>query len=58
MTRASIPRDRDDDHGAPAAAARREFLMEHGARALDHVGNFSFDPQTTKGNIENFIGAA
>jgi len=58
MTRAPIPRDRDDDHGAPAAAARREFLMQQGAQPLDHVGSFSFDPQTTKGNIENFIGAA
>ena len=25
---------------------------------LDHVGQYSFDPKTLQGNIENFIGAA
>jgi hydroxymethylglutaryl-CoA reductase (NADPH) len=58
MTRLSIPRDRENDHGAQAAQTRREFLTQHSGTSLDHVAEFSFDPETTRGNIENLIGAA
>ncbi len=58
MSRISIPRDRENDHGAQAAQTRREFLQENSGTALNHVAAFSFDPETTRGNIENFIGAA
>ncbi len=58
MSRSSIPRDRENDHCAQAAAARRDFLIEQGGTTLDHVAAFSFDPETTRGNIENLIGAA
>jgi hydroxymethylglutaryl-CoA reductase (NADPH) len=58
MTRLSIPRDRENDHGAQAAQTRREFLTQHSGTSLDHVAAFSFDPETTRGNIENLIGAA
>ena len=58
MTRLSIPRDRENDHGAQAAQTRREFLTQHSGTSLDHVAAFSFEPETTRGNIENLIGAA
>ncbi len=58
MNRSSIPRDHENDHSSQAAAARRDFLIEQGGTTLDHLASFSFDPETTRGNIENFIGAA
>ena len=58
MSRNQIPRSHEDDHSHHSAAARRDFLMECTGTTLDHVAGFSFDPETTRGNIENFIGAA
>ena len=58
MSRLSIPRDRDNDHGAHAAHNRREFLTQQSGSKLDHIAAYSFDSETTRGNIENFIGAA
>jgi hydroxymethylglutaryl-CoA reductase (NADPH) len=58
MSRNQIPRDHKDDHSHHSAAVRRDFLVDHTGTTLDHVAGFSFDPQTTRGNIENFIGAA
>lgn len=58
MSRVSIPRDRENDHGAQAAESRREFLTQNSGTELNHIAAFSFDPETTRGNIENLIGAA
>ena len=58
MSRNQIPRDHEDDHSHHSAAVRRDFLIEHTGTTLDHIAGFSFDPHTTRGNIENFIGAA
>jgi len=58
MSRNQIPRSHEDDHSHQSAAERRDFLMERTGTTLDHVAGFSFDPETTRGNIENFIGAA
>ena len=58
MSRNQIPRSHEDDHSHHSAAARRDFLTERTGTTLDHVAGFSFDPETTRGNIENFIGAA
>ena len=58
MSRNQIPRDHKDDHSHHSAAVRRDFLVDHTGTTLDHVAGFSFDPNTTRGNIENFIGAA
>ena len=58
MSRNQIPRDHEDDHSHHSAAVRRDFLVDHTGTKLDHIAGFSFDPHTTRGNIENFIGAA
>jgi hydroxymethylglutaryl-CoA reductase (NADPH) len=58
MSRQSIPREVENDHSVHAARIRREFLTENSGAVLDQVAAFSFDPETTRGNIENFIGAA
>jgi hydroxymethylglutaryl-CoA reductase (NADPH) len=56
--RATIPRDRDNDYTREAADQRRAFVEEHTDAKLEHVSSYSFDPDVTAGNIENFVGVA
>jgi hydroxymethylglutaryl-CoA reductase (NADPH) len=56
--RMPVPRRKDDDHTREAAAERRAFIEARSGADLTHVGAYSFDPGVTRGNIENFIGAA
>ena len=53
-----IPRDKTDDYTPAMAAERRAFLREQTGAALEHVGQFSFDPSVLLGNVENFAGEA
>ena len=55
---AAIPRDRDNDFSREAVEARLEFLRERTGSSLEHVSEYSFDPQLTSGNIEHFTGVA
>jgi len=55
---AKIPRNKENDYTREAADKRREFAKEQTNAELDHVGQYSFEPSETQGNIENFIGAA
>ena len=58
MSRADpIPRSRENDHTRQQAAARREFVEARSGASLETVGSYSIDPEVTRGNIENFIGA-
>lgn len=56
--RKPIPRDKSQDYTQELAQTRRNFVQEETGAALEHVGRYSFDPQTLPGNIENFTGAA
>jgi hydroxymethylglutaryl-CoA reductase (NADPH) len=56
--RRPVPRDPENDYTRDAAAMRREFLREHTGAALEHVGEYSFDPSVLPGNIEQFVGVA
>jgi NADP-dependent 3-hydroxy-3-methylglutaryl-CoA reductase len=56
--REPVPRDAENDYSLEAAERRRTFLREHTGTELHHVGQFSFDPATLPGNIENFTGVA
>src|SRR5689334_22734760 len=58
MTSRKIPRDRENDYGAGAIKARQEFVREHTESTLGHLANYSLDPATLPGNIENFFGVA
>lgn len=53
-----IPRSHDDDYTREMAALRRDFLREQTGKELNHIGQFSFEPSSLPGNIENFIGVA
>jgi hydroxymethylglutaryl-CoA reductase (NADPH) len=53
-----IPRDTDDDYSAGAIKARQELIRARTESAVEHVGNYSLDPASLPGNIENFFGVA
>ena len=56
--RTRIPRGSEDDYSPAEAAERRAFVEAETGAKLDHLGRYSFDPETLRGNVENFIGAA
>ncbi|MFO7630918.1 MAG: hydroxymethylglutaryl-CoA reductase [Caldilinea sp.] len=56
--RVQIPRDAADDYGDAAIATRQRFIEQYTGHKLQHIGHYSFDPHTLKGNIENFTGVA
>ncbi len=56
--RQRIPHDDRDDYSADLVRARQGFVEQFSGVKLDHVTKFSFDPATTRGNIENFTGVA
>src|SRR3954471_20499481 len=56
--RVPVPRDREDDYTHEAVQARLRFARERSGAALDHLSRYTFDPQTTRGNVEQLVGAA
>lgn len=53
-----IPRNAADDYSDEIIAKRQSFVEEFSGTQLNHVKQYSFDPQTLKGNIEHFTGVA
>lgn len=55
---AKIPRSKENDYTREMAEKRRAFVSEKTGNALNHVGQFSFEPAVLPGNVENFMGVA
>src|SRR4051794_1360451 len=55
--RVAVPRDSEDDYAREAVETRLAFARQHSGASLEHLGRFSFDPELTKGNIEQLVGA-
>ncbi|MGZ8376232.1 MAG: hydroxymethylglutaryl-CoA reductase [Gemmatirosa sp.] len=55
-----VPHDHDpaSDYTAQRIAERQCFVEERTGVRPHHIAHYSFDPATTRGNIENFIGVA
>ncbi|MFP4228804.1 MAG: hydroxymethylglutaryl-CoA reductase [Salinivenus sp.] len=53
-----IPREKDDDYSEAIIEERQQFVEDYSGADLEHTPQYSFDPHTTKGNIENFTGVA
>ncbi|MDY7092567.1 MAG: hydroxymethylglutaryl-CoA reductase [Acidobacteriota bacterium] len=53
-----VPRFQHQGYQGEQVADRRRWVEERTGAELDHVGKFSLDPQSLRGNIENPIGAA
>jgi hydroxymethylglutaryl-CoA reductase (NADPH) len=53
-----LPRLKDQGYDAERVSRRRSWVERKTGAALDHIGRMSFDPELTRGNIENPIGVA
>ena len=53
---ASVPCSKDDNLSPAIIAARRDYVEAVTGVRLHHTSQYSFDPKTTAGNIENFTG--
>jgi hydroxymethylglutaryl-CoA reductase (NADPH) len=56
--RRTVPHDAVRDYTPDLVGQRQRFVEELSGVRLEHVARFSFDPATTRGNIENFTGVA
>ena len=57
--RTPVPRERENDYTREAAEATAVSSSRRATGAsLEHVSNYSFDPQTLTGNVEQFVGVA
>jgi hydroxymethylglutaryl-CoA reductase (NADPH) len=56
--RVAIPYDKENDHNREWAERRQRFVAEITGKQVEHVDKYSFDPATTRGNVENFLGVA
>lgn len=55
---AKIPLNKADNYSANIISERQTFLKEQTNVDLQHLTNYSFDPNILQGNLENFIGVA
>ena len=53
---ASVPWSKEANYSPSIIASRRAFVEDFSGVALQHASQYSFDPQVTQGNIENFTG--
>jgi len=53
-----IPRDNTDDYSAEIINERQAFVEQITGVKLEHVGQYSFDPHSLMGNVENMTGVA
>lgn len=53
-----VPRMKDQGYDPDRVARRRRWVEERTGSTLDHVGSFSIDSRSMRGNIENPIGIA
>jgi len=51
-----IPRDDKDNYSLDIITRRQDFIEKLTGKSLKHVRDFSFDPASTRGNIENLTG--
>ncbi len=55
---AGVPCDKGDNTSPAIVAERQRYLERVSGVRLHHLGQYSFDPSITRGNIENFTGVA
>lgn len=53
-----IPRDNRNNYSEKIIKDRQDFVSSFTGSTLDHITKYSFNPQVTQGNIENFTGIA
>jgi len=56
--RVVVPYDKENNQSPEIIRKRQEFIESWSNVKLKHINKFSFDPEATRGNIENFTGVA
>jgi hydroxymethylglutaryl-CoA reductase (NADPH) len=52
----AVPYSKTDNYSPEIIEARRKFVEEFSGAKFEHIQHYSFDPEVTKGNVENFTG--
>jgi hydroxymethylglutaryl-CoA reductase (NADPH) len=58
VERVTVPCHKEDNYNPEIVRERQRFIEEYTGVRLQHIDKFSFDPEVTRGNIENFTGVA
>ncbi len=58
VARSRVPYSKDGDQSPEAIAERRRYIERASGVKLEHIDKYSFDPEITAGNCENFVGVA
>ena len=58
VKRTSVPSDKDNNSTPEIVRERQKFIEEYTGVKLQHINKYSFTPDVTRGNIENFTGVA
>ncbi len=58
QARIIVPYDKEDNYNPDIIGERRRFVESFADAKLEHVSSYSFDAESTRGNIENFTGVA
>ncbi len=53
-----VPRDQTDNYSKEVISKRQNFVEDWTGRSINHLTKYSFDPEITRGNIENFTGVS
>jgi hydroxymethylglutaryl-CoA reductase (NADPH) len=56
--RSSVPYDKDDNYSDSIIRERKYYLKRNCEISPEHLFRYSIEPETTKGNIENFVGVS
>jgi hydroxymethylglutaryl-CoA reductase (NADPH) len=56
--RETVPYDKEDNYNPEIIAKRQRFVESARGVKLEHLPQYSFDPEILAGNIENFTGVA
>ncbi len=56
--RETVPYDKEDNFNPEIIAKRQAYIQSACDVTLEHIPQYSFDPEALRGNIENFTGVA
>jgi hydroxymethylglutaryl-CoA reductase (NADPH) len=56
--RVTVPYDKEDNYSPEIIRKRLDFARSFTGVQFEHIDKYSFDPEMTQGNIENFTGVA
>jgi hydroxymethylglutaryl-CoA reductase (NADPH) len=58
VKRTGVPSDKENNASPEIIRERQKFIEEYSGVKIQHIDKYSFSPEITRGNIENFTGVA